>query len=161
MKNIILIGLLSITLLGCMTEKKQRHIAEDYYRLHQEELALKCAEKYPVRQSFVQGITIKRIDSTFQKGIVLNCPPVFDSITRTVNTPKIVCPDVKIIKETTERVDTVKEEDTARIDALQLENNRLKVRNGITEKMAKDRLKLLLLFLVISALLIWMRIKKI
>lgn len=146
-------------LAGCISEKRKRHRAEDYYRNNPNELALKCADQFVVQKEYVKGETVVQESVIYVPADSVVCPPSEKVV-------KVKCPDAKIITKNSVRVDTLKVENTAKVSALSFENNQLQVKYAVldakrkdVEAVARDRLKLLLLFVAITAFLIFMRIK--
>ena len=155
-----MIALLTLIMLaGCISEKRKRHRAEDFYRLHPDELALKCADKFVVQKEYVKGETVTEESVIHVPADSVVCPP-------SEKIAKVKCPDAKIIKVSSIRVDTLRLPNPAKERALASENNQLQVKYAVLdakrkdiEAVARDRLKLLLLFVAITAFLIFMRIK--
>lgn len=133
MKNIILTALFSIMLLGCITEKKQRFNAEQFYKQHPEELANNCSEKFPVRTEYLKGKEITTVDTVVMQNIVMDCPTVYDTITHTSYTPKIVCPEQKVITIEKKTVNTLVKENTAKVEAYRLSAETLKQNLAVSE----------------------------
>jgi len=166
-KAILLLGIILIQL-GCVTEKKARLRAIEFYREHPAELAQTCADKFPINAQYIPGITITRKDSIIQRGIVLNCPETIHPDTKQSYIPKVNCPDQKIIYINQVRVDTLKVENKARVEQYQLEKreitNRLVVANSAyqTAKVtSQQRLYLIIILTVLLAVALFLRIKNI
>lgn len=133
MKNLILTALLSLTLWGCITEKKQRFNAEQFYRQHPEELALNCSEKFPVKTEYLKGEEVTTVDTVFMQNIVMDCPTVYDTVTHTSYTPKVICPEQKVITIEKKTVNTLVKENTAKVEAYRLSAETLKQNLAISE----------------------------
>ncbi|WP_309924666.1 hypothetical protein [Arcicella sp. BE51] len=158
-KHIIILSFTIFSLIGCISEKKQRFKAEQFYREHPEELAQNCAEKFPVMTKFIQGVTITKRDTIFQKGKVLDCPPVFDTITKQSFIPKVICPEERIIYKTEYRTDTVINENTAKVEQYRLLNDKTAKELAISQnnemlanKKAKQRFWMLIGLLAVIVL---------
>ena len=141
-------------MLGCISEKKARFKAEQFYKDHPKELAQTCAKKFPIHSQYIEGITIVRKNTTIEKGILLDCP----------EQQKTLCyPDSKTIYIKTVRVDTVVKENTAKVamlsnqlntaNNLMLEENKinLSLYNKIEESKKKSE-RLLLILIAIGTL---------
>jgi len=167
MKKVLLFFAIIFIQLGCVTEKKTRLRAIDFYRDHPSELAQTCADKFPINAQYIPGITITRKDSIIQRGIVLNCPETINPNTKESYIPKVNCPDQKIIYIHQVRVDTLKVENKARTEQYQLEKqeitNRLVVANSAYQT-AKDtsqqRLYIIIILAVLLSLALLLRLKQ-
>lgn len=165
MKTILFYFLVFFT--SCISEKKQRFKAEQFYKNHPQEFAQNCAEAFPVMTRFVQGMTIITHDTIIKKGIVLDCPPVFDTVKRVAYVPKVKCPDQKTIYIDKYRTDTVFQESTAKVEQYRLLSETVKSELAVSKnnemlanKKAKERLNWLFAIGVIIAISIVYQIKK-
>ncbi|MEA5426798.1 hypothetical protein [Arcicella lustrica] len=155
MNRPILYTLTFVLMLGCISEKKARKIADEYYKNSPGEFAQKCADTFPIHSQYIEGITIVRKDTTIEKGILLDCPEQQKTLR---------CPDSKTIYIKTVRVDTVVKENTAKVELLSIrlqETNKvmldgvklnLSLQNKIEESKKKSE-RLLLILIAIGTLL--------
>jgi hypothetical protein len=101
---------------SCATQSK----AERFYNKHPEKLAEKCAEKYPVKETYIPGDTVTVYDSTTRidtlKDTIISEPKVITEIKKVVVT--------KVVTKTNTIRDTIKVENTAKTAVLnsQIEN---------------------------------------
>lgn len=156
----LLIALLLVQY-GCMTTQK----ATDYLKKNNA-LAEICANEYPPKIEYKAGEIITKSDTTYLPGDSVPCPPAING--KDTIRVKVKCPDQKIIRDTTYRVDTVTMENTARVLDLQY---KLGDANAHIQAVEYDNSKLtkranilsLSLFVMILLIVIYivLRIKKI
>lgn len=119
---------------SCVSVKKQRSRAEEFYRAHPEELAAKCANNFP--PTYKPGKTVDlKPDTVYVKGDSVQCPPPKINPTTGQNYPpqKVACPPGKTIYLPQLRVDTV--ESTALLArAADLQQQNANLRADVTEK---------------------------
>jgi hypothetical protein len=123
MKNLLL---LLIILTGCATQKK----ADKFYAKHPELLALKCATKYPVKDSIIKGDSVVRFDT------------LWETFTDTlISEPQVIIETKLVPKTVTKTVvvrDTIIRENTAKISVLGSQIAKLNEANRIlSEKNAE------------------------
>jgi|GEM_PF-1812749 len=128
-----LFTLLSILLLtaSCVTVKKQRSRAHDFFREHPEELAELCADRFPPEIRYKPGVPIIKRDTVTVPGDSIPCPEIINPDTGQKETPKVKCPDCKSIHESQSRVDTVYLPNTAREEQLRLKADRLQAERDL------------------------------
>lgn len=103
---IIAVVIMVLGIFGCATQKK----AEKYYTKHPVKLAEKCAEKFPVKDTYIPGDTVTKYDTLWGIETVTDTlisePQVITEI-RTVTVPKIVT-KTNTIRDTVIRENTAK-----------------------------------------------------
>ncbi len=144
-------------MLGCISEKKARKIADEYYKNSPGEFAQKCADTFPINSQYIEGITVVRKDTVIQKGILLDCPE---------QQKQVRCPDSKTIYIKTVRVDTVVKENTAKLASLESKvlavTNELSVTRSLketNEKQSKNRLYIIIALCTLLGISIFQKIK--
>ena len=97
---------------SCVTPEKAQRVLEK-----KQVLAKVCAEKYPVKIEYIKGDSVITVDTIYSGNDV-----IFDTVyhigTDTVVVTKVI-PVTKTITKTITRIDTIRQESTARIDTMQ------------------------------------------
>src|SRR5687767_2084328 len=83
--------------------------------------ASECAQRYPVKETFIAGKPVYFRDTLTIKGDSIPCPEV-EGKNGQKYTPKVKCPDQKYIKDSVVVHDTTIVEDRAKISLLEQEN---------------------------------------
>lgn len=123
--RILLIGLTLLTacLFSCVTRYERQKIkAEKFYSENPKDLAKKCADEFPVKETFIKGAD-KIISDTVLRNDTVFVERIIDGKTEYV---KIPCPVNKTITNTVIRIDTVKIENSAKIVSLSNELNKVR-----------------------------------
>jgi hypothetical protein len=76
-------------------------------------LAEVCAEKFPIQERVIEGQTIVVIDTLTVAGDSVACPP---NLSKSDKSIKVKCPDAKVQVKHTSRVDTLVQENTAKVE---------------------------------------------
>lgn len=167
MKKVLLFFALILIQIGCVTEKKARLRAIEFYRQHPAELAQTCADKFPIGTEYIKGFTIIKKDTTINRSFYLNCPETINPTTKTSYVPQVKCPEVQTIYIETIRVDTFKKENPARVEQYRLEKEDVEKKYAVLEANLKanqqesqQRLYLIIILCAIVSLSIYLRIKK-
>lgn len=167
MKKYFLISILFLFQFSCVTEKKARSRAIEFYREHPAELAQTCADKFPIGTEYIKGFSIIRKDTTINRAIFLNCPETINPVTKTSYVPQVKCPEVQTIYIETIRVDTLKKENSARVEQYRLEKEDVEKKYKVLEADLKatkiesqQRLHLIIILCALVGLSIYLRIKK-
>lgn len=104
---------------SCVSLKKQRDRAHNYFRDHPEELAELCADKFDPQTEYLPGDTIVKSDTTV----------VTDTVVVEIDCPdgsKVKAPPAKkiYIRDSVFVRDTIKVENTARVEQYRLQSER-------------------------------------
>lgn len=75
MKNLTIIAFLAllssfVLLVSCVSEKRKRANAVEFYRTHLQEFATHCNDKFPPELKYIQGKSLIKIDTLLVKVIV-------------------------------------------------------------------------------------------
>lgn len=116
---LILIATGVLLMSGCVSVKKQRSRAHEFFREHPVELAELCGDKFPTKTEYLPGKTVVKSDTTV----------VTDTVTVQVDCPdgtKVDCPPAKtvFIRDTVTIRDTLLQENTARVEQYRLQSER-------------------------------------
>lgn len=131
MKHSLLILALLIATASCVSVKKQRTRAHEFFREHPEELAELCADRFPPSIEYKPGVPIIQRDTVTVPGDSIPCPEVINPDTGQKETPKVKCPDCKSVIEYQTRTDTVFVANTAREEQLRLKADRLQAERDL------------------------------
>ncbi len=136
--SILLLPVLLLS--GCMTERKRADVFHRYAREHPTELAELCADKYPVKVVTVKG----KADTVTRRDTVRVRVPV---VTKQLDTIWADCPPAQVVEHYINRTDTIMQENTALIAALQGKlaevNTEIAVEKALrssSDKQARNRL---------------------
>lgn len=125
---LIIIATGIILLSGCVSVKKQRSRAYEFFREHPAELAELCGDKFPTRIEYRPGKTEILIskDTIYTKGDTVYFPtePTIDPETGERTRPFVICPDLGIITERWLRTDSLFQASTAREEQYRLQSER-------------------------------------
>ncbi|MBB6003839.1 hypothetical protein [Arcicella rosea] len=167
MKKYLLISILFLFQFSCVTEKKARSRAIEFYREHPAELAQTCADKFPIGTQYIKGFTIVKKDTTINRAIFLNCPETINPETKTSYVPQVKCPELQTIYIETIRVDTFKKDNPARVEQYRLEKEDVEKKYAVieadlkaTKNESQQRLYLIIILSALVGLSIYLRIKK-
>jgi len=144
MKHSLLIIALLIATASCVSVKKQRSRAHDFFREHPEELARLCADRFPPMPVYKPGETIIERDTVTIPGDSIPCPEMINPDTGQKERPMVKCPDCQSIRESESRIDTMYLPNTAREAELRLKADRLQAERdllALREQDAKDKAK--------------------
>lgn len=130
-KSAILLTLLILTTASCVSVKKQRSRAHEFFREHPEELAALCADRFPPSIEYKPGIPIIKHDTVTVPGDSIPCPEVINPDTGQKETPMVKCPDCKSVTEYQTRTDTVFVANTAREEQFRLRSDRLQAERDL------------------------------
>ncbi len=114
----ILSILILIAIVSCSSK---RDITHQYLKENPLFLAEQCAINFPTTIKYVEGETKTDTIVKTLPGVEIPCPETVDE-SGNKYTPKVKCPDEKIIETIITRVDTVYVENTANILRLKQEN---------------------------------------
>ncbi len=135
MGRIVIIIATVILMASCVSVKKQRSRAHEFFREHPEELAEICADKFAPKTEFTPGKTIIKTDTTI----------LTDTVTVTADCPdgthvEVECPPNKTItiRDTIRVRDTIRMENTARVEQYRLKAEE-QARMLATEKILRER----------------------
>lgn len=112
MKLLISLSLAAFMLASCMTERKRADIFHRYARENPIDLAELCADKYPPKVTTVKGKT----DTVTKRDTLRVRVPV---VTKQLDTVWADCPPAEHVYHYINRTDTIMQENTAMIAALQ------------------------------------------
>jgi len=125
---------------------------------HPEALAKECLDKFPSKETFIQGKTDTLVNYQTIKGDSIECPKALPN-----KTVFVKCPDNKVITKTLLRVDTIVKRDSSALFLLNAETNKVKVLNDKIKELESDKINLrwwiilLILFILTN---IYFKIKK-
>jgi len=111
--RIVLIITVVVLLNGCMTERKRADVFHRYAREHPTELAELCSDKYPPKATTVKGKT----DTVTKRDTLRVKVPV--PVPGGTDTLWADCPPSETVYRYINRTDTIMQENTALIAALQ------------------------------------------
>jgi hypothetical protein len=100
--------ILLLLLSSCMSVEKAT-----VYLQSKGKLAEVCADGFPIKERVIQGETIIEIDSIFVPGDSVECPP---SLSKSDKSIKVKCPDHRVEVRHSFRVDTLVQENTAKVE---------------------------------------------
>lgn len=155
MKKIILILAVTIVAAGCVSTKKQRERAHEFFREYPEELAELCADRFPPEIVYRPGETIIKREPVIVPGDSIPCPDIVNPDTGKTETPKVKCPDCKGEIIEIVRVDTMMVADKAREEQYRLEGERLRAdlydtTRDLEESRRKAKNRLNVIFVIIA-----------
>src|SRR5690606_20017963 len=113
MKLLISLSLAALTLASCITERKRADVFHRYAREHPTELAEMCADEFPPKVTTVKGKT----DTVTKRDTLRVRVPV--KIPGRTDTLWADCPPAEHVYHYINRTDTIMQENTALIAALQ------------------------------------------
>lgn len=125
---------------------------------HPEALAKECLDKFPIKETFIQGKTDTLVNYQTIKGDSIECPKALPN-----KTVYVKCPDSKVITKTLIRVDTIIKKDSSALYLLYLEKGNSIVLNSKIRELKHDKtvLYMWLIFLIIFiGINLYFKIKK-
>ena len=141
MKNIIYKILLTIgvavMIVGCLSSCLTTQKAKDYLK-EKDKLAEICAETYPVKTEYIKGDSVTVLDTLYVGENVYDTLTTTDTVTQVVTKTITKTLPPKIITKTIRITDTVRQENTARVAAMQIEINKLKADNQFKDLQITD-----------------------
>ena len=141
MKNIIYKILLTIgvavMIVGCLSSCLTTQKAKDYLK-EKDKLAEICAETYPVKEVYIKGDSVTVLDTLYVGENVYDTLTTTDTVTQVVTKTITKTLPPKLITKTIRITDTVRQENTARVAAMQIEINALKADNQFKDLQIAD-----------------------
>jgi len=129
-----------------------------YASKHPEILAKECLEKFPIKETYIQGKTDTLINYQTIKGDSVECPKALPN-----KTVFVKCPDSKVIVKTLLRIDTIVKRDSSALYLLNAEVNKVKGLNTKIQELKDDRMNLrlwIILLILFIGINLYFKIKK-
>jgi len=129
-----------------------------YASKHPEALAKECLEKFPIKETYIQGKTDTLVNYQTIKGDSVECPKALPN-----KTVFVKCPDSKVIVKTLLRIDTIVKRDSSALYLLNAEANKVKVLNTKIQELKDDRMNLrlwIILLILFIGINLYFKIKK-
>lgn len=154
----IVIIWVALCILASLTSCSGKKAFTKYAAKHPEALAKECLDKFPAKETYIQGKIDTLINYQTIKVDSIECPKVAAN--------KIVfvkCPDSKVITKTLIRVDTIIKKDSSALYLLNVQNDKVKSLDGKIKDLKHDKtiLYMWLIFLIIFiGINLYFKIKK-
>lgn len=154
----IVIIWVALCILASLTSCSGKKAFIKYSSKHPEVLAKECLDKFPAKETYIQGKIDTLINYQTIKGDSIECPKALPN--------KVVfvkCPDNKVITKTLIRVDTIIKKDSSANYLLNVQNDKVKSLDGKIKELKHDKtvLYMWLIFLIIFiGINLYLKIKK-
>lgn len=149
---------ISLCILASLTSCSGKKAFTKYASKHPEILAKECLDKFPAKETYIQGKIDTLINYQTIKGDSVECPKALPN--------KVVfvkCPDSKVMIKTLIRVDTIIKKDSSALYLLNVQNEKVKSLELKIKELKQDKRQLYmwLIFLIIFiGINLYFKIKK-
>jgi len=149
---------ISLCIMAALVSCSGKKAFTKYASKHPEALAKECLEKFPIKETYIQGKTDTLVNYQTIQGDSVECPKALPN-----KTVFVKCPDSKVIVKTLLRIDTIIKRDSSALYLLNAEANKVKSLNDKVKELKNDKsvlyiwIILLILFIGIN---LYFKIKK-
>ena len=155
---IIVILWIALCIVAALTSCSSKKAFEKYSEKHPEALAKECLEKFPAKETYIQGKTDTLLTYETIKGDSIECPKVASNQLYFVK-----CKDSKVITKTLIRIDTINRVDSSALYLLKVEKQNVISLNSKIKDLRHDKSQLymwLIILIILIGINIYFKIKK-
>jgi len=149
---------IAICVLASLSSCSGKKAFTKYASKHPEALAKECLEKFPIKETYIQGKTDTLINYQTIKGDSIECPKALPNKISFVK-----CPDSKVIVKTLLRIDTIVKRDSSALYLLYLEKGNSTILNSKIRELKNDKTQLYMWLIILILLIgvnLYFKIKK-
>lgn len=155
---IIVILWIALCIMAALSSCSSKKAFEKYSAKHPEALAKECLEKFPIKETYIQGKTDTLMTYETIKGDSIQCPKVAPNQLSFVK-----CKDSKVIIKTLLRIDTINRVDSSALYLLKVEKQNVISLNSKIKELKHDKSQLymwLILLIIFIGINLYFKIKK-
>lgn len=149
---------IALCIIAAFTSCSGKKAFQKYSAKHPEALAEKCLERFPAKETYIQGKTDTLMTYETIPGDSIECPKVASNQLSFVK-----CKDSKVITKTLIRIDTINRVDSSALYLLKVEKQNVISLNSKIKDLRHDKSQLymwLIILIILIGINIYFKIKK-